>query len=173
MSLTRRLFFALWPDERTRAAIVERARALDDLGGRPVPVHNLHLTLLFLGDVPGDRFDGLAAGASGIRTGAFDLRLDRFGSFRAARVAWIGGDPAPAGAVLVDRLGAVAESAGLTVDDRPWRPHVTLRRRIEGGGRALSLKAPPAPVDWPIRAFSLIESVPARPYQVLRTWPVE
>lgn len=53
---TARLFFALWPDDLGRAdlarAIHEAARSC---GGRPVPEHNLHATLVFLGSVAVNR----------------------------------------------------------------------------------------------------------------------
>ena len=176
MSAGRRLFFALWPDEPEREAVVERFQTSglrDALGGRPVPVHNLHLTLVFLGTVPDECFDRLHAAAGQFpRPGRFSLRLDRFGIFAPARVAWLGAEPVPAAVRLVDALRGVAGTAGVPIDERPWCPHVTLLRRIEGRA-APRLPPPPTPLDWPVRAFALVESIPGRPYQVLRTWPVE
>jgi len=50
---TRRLFFALWPDEATREQLAHITRkAVRGSGGRPIPVENLHSTLVFLGSVP-------------------------------------------------------------------------------------------------------------------------
>jgi 2'-5' RNA ligase len=177
VSATRRLFFALWPEPDVRAAIVDRtesARLEAALGGRRVPAHNLHLTLVFLGDVPCERLDGLLDAAGQLaRPGRFSLRLDRFGTFDRARVAWLGAEPVAAAVRLVDGLERAAEmAAGVSSDDRAWRPHVTLLRGIDVDA-AESLPRPGAPIDWPVRGFALVESIRSRPYQVLRTWPVE
>jgi len=177
VSATRRLFFALWPDAELRTAIVDRTEAVDlhdVLGGRRVPAHNLHLTLVFLGNVPVERFDSLVDAAGRVRRpGRFSLRLDRFGMFARARVAWLGAEPVPQAERLVRELGGVAGSAAaVTLEPRAWRPHVTLLRRIDVGPvRRIPALGPP--VDWPVRDFALVESIPCRPYQVLRTWPVE
>jgi len=165
---TRRLFFACWPDEQVRSEIVERRRLIDGLSPRRVPDHNLHLTLLFLGNQPAERLPQLLAAAGKLSAQAFSLRLDRFGWFAGARVAWLGG-PAPAAAqALVAQLTDLAGALALTFDQRRFHPHVTLYRKV-----ASQPAFPPPPVlAWPVREFALIESLPARPYQVLRTWPL-
>ena len=57
---SRRLFFALWPDEDMRQAMLHAIRkAARASGGRPVPAANLHVTLAFLGAVPERRLGEL------------------------------------------------------------------------------------------------------------------
>lgn len=163
---TRRLFFALWPDEGIRAGIVARRELLGRVSRRRVPDHNLHLTLLFLGNQPADRVSAIEDAAGDVAAADCTLRLDRIGWFPRARVAWLGGDaPAPLCA-MVDDLRSAMGSLDLTFDDRPFRPHVTLFRQVR--------QRPPRPdfepLDWPVSGFSLIESVPGKRYQVLRTW---
>nr|WP_277347509.1 RNA 2',3'-cyclic phosphodiesterase [Wenzhouxiangella sp. XN79A] len=170
------MFLALWPDTALRAAMVERterARLVREFGGRRVPAHNLHLTLVFLGNVAAERVDALIdeVGQS-TPPGPFTLRLDRFGTFPPARVAWLGAAPVPAALALVEMLIGVACRQGLRIDARSWRPHVTLVRGIDARPSGL-LPALDEPIDWAVRDFALIESIPGRPYQVLRTWPVE
>lgn len=166
---TRRVFFALWPDPDIRRAIIERRRAIDGLSRRRVPDANLHATLLFLGDQPGALVDRLRE-APGVESVApFTLRLERFGWFARARVAWLGGPPVPPGRALVRWLAGRAESHGIGVDRQRWVPHVTLFRKVQ---RRPTLPEPP-PLDWPINAYSLVESIANRPYQVLRTWSLE
>ncbi len=165
---TRRLFFALWPDEGIRAGIVARRDLLRRVSRRRVPDHNLHLTLLFLGNQPADRVGAIAAVANDVAVASCTLRLDRIGWFPRARVAWLGGDAPAALNELVDDLKSAMTALDLTFDDRPFRPHVTLFRQVR--------QRPPRPdfepLDWPVSGFSLVESISGRPYQVLRTWCV-
>lgn len=185
----RRLFFALWPDPELRSALVERGDALGDRLGptaaRRVPASNLHLTLLFLGDVPVDQVRSVEDVGDSVaddgRHRSFTLELDRYGVFDRARVAWWGGPAVKAGARLVDDLAAGAAARGLPVDRREWRPHVTLFRRVDGRtGRPDSRADDPgdptpsaASIDWHVGGFVLVESIRSRPYQLLRSWGLE
>ena len=152
-----------------REAIGARRQALDRLSPKRVPDHNLHLTLVFLGNVETERVESMLRRVDQVRARGFTIRLDRFGIFPRAGVAWLGGNAPADGAALVDRLSAVATDSGLSLDGRPWQPHVTLFRRV----RSVPVVAEPEPIDWPVRSFELIESIPSRPYQVLRSWSLE
>src|SRR4051812_46563571 len=56
-----RLFLALWPDERTRTRLGERAAFVQwSSTARRTPTGNLHLTLHFIGNVPTRSVGGLA-----------------------------------------------------------------------------------------------------------------
>ena len=51
---TLRLFFALWPGDALRTALAAAAApAVAQVAGQAVPPGNLHVTLAFLGPVPG------------------------------------------------------------------------------------------------------------------------
>jgi RNA 2',3'-cyclic 3'-phosphodiesterase len=119
----------------------------------------LHVTLAFLGEQPPERLDSLqtigrdAARAS--RTGT--LRLGAPGSFganRAPRVLWVGleGDIAALQS-LQARLNEGLRLGGFDVEDRPFRPHITLARRRESarGG---------APPGWPPQISSRHSAFP-------------
>src|SRR5262245_51632274 len=74
---TRRLFFALWPDEPTRAALEQATRkAARASGGRPMSAANLHSTLVFLGSVPEDGLPGLVESVAAVRQARFKLTFD-------------------------------------------------------------------------------------------------
>jgi len=163
---SRRLFFALWPDAALRDGLVQRRRPLEARLPKRVPDHNLHLTVLFLGNQPGDWLEAIEDAADAIRSPSFELLLDRFGEFERARVVWLGGAAPEAGRGLAETLERSMRGLGLDFDRRPWVPHVTLFRKVDDGRNL----PPVAALRWPVREFSLIESIPSRPYQVLRTW---
>lgn len=163
---TRRLFFALWPDDRVRRDIVERREALGRVSRRQVPDHNLHLTLVFLGDQPCERLSAFEEAAGKIERGACTLELDRFGWFPRARVAWLGGDAPEALEKLQGALWRRMVDLGVRLDERPFRPHVTLFRQVLRRPRMPD----PDPLVWPVVDFVLVESLPGAPYRVLGRW---
>lgn len=167
-AILRRLFFACWPDQHIRAELVARRALIEGCSRRRVPDHNLHLTLLFLGNQPQERIHDIQLIGEKMSGKVFDFCLDRYGWFPRARVAWLGGDAPVAARRLVSELTEAADALGLVVERRRFRPHVTLFRQVE--------KRPdfpvPEPLRWRITEFSLIESIPSRPYQVLRSWQV-
>lgn len=165
----RRLFFALWPSAAVRAAVAERRKHIEGLSRRPVPDHNLHLTLLFLGDQPADRLDGIVGAAETLEADRFSLVLDRFGWFARARVAWLGGPAPSAGRALVTELTTRMLASGLAFDDRPWTPHVTLFRKVHDRPEFPEIE----PLAWPVDRFALIESVPGEPYEPLATFGLD
>jgi len=142
-----------------------------------------HLTLLFLGAVPTPvvpaLVEGLAPAVAG--TPSMTLRLaggGRFGSQRRPQVAWAGleGDVGPL-VELAGRLAAVARKLGLPVEDRPFRPHLTLGRWRPGApadgtlpDRLDGYRGP----DWPVTEVRLIESHlgPRPTYDTVAAWPV-
>ena len=166
---TRRLFFALWPDDEMREAMAQATRkAARASGGRPVPMANLHVTLAFLGSVPERRRPELAevvrrvaqtpssalASASSLR-GTLELVFDHLEHWRAAHVlcASPAEPPAPVAALardLQDRLIA----SGFAPDLKPFRPHVTVVRKVLRPGPLGKMH----PVVWRFGELALVES---------------
>ena len=129
-----RLFFALLPDGAVRKQLHQLQKDLEKAGGRPVPEENLHLTLLFLGNVEADKINAVCAITAGIEGKPFDLVLDTLGGFRQnnARILWVGPSKSP------PALGALHQSLrrrvgkiGLRVGKGTYRPHVTLIRKAD------------------------------------------
>ena len=145
-----RLFVALDLPPGERRALAERGRLLAaELGGRPVPEANLHLTLAFLGRVPPERGDALL-GALGEALSGPAPRLEVVGTAAFPRPA----RATAAGVELRDRTGAlealharvgraVQAAAGIAPDARPLRPHVTLARLRRPGRVAAARSVEP------------------------------
>ncbi|HKJ94183.1 MAG TPA: RNA 2',3'-cyclic phosphodiesterase [Gammaproteobacteria bacterium] len=167
----RRLFFALWPP----AVIADRILALPErfgIRGRVTRRERLHLTVLFLGDVPATAESNLVRGLPrSIPTGPVDLTLDTLGGFARAGVWWLGPSVVPRAlndlhATLVD----AAAVAGIAVERRPFRPHVTLARRSRPGPET-SVDA----IRWRADELTLVASVDTggrAAYRVCSRWPL-
>ncbi len=169
---TLRLFFALWPDDATRAALNRTGKWLHQhWGGRRMHADTLHITLAFLGSTPVEQLDVLAACADTVRTEAFELILDQAGYWPNKRIGWLGASqPPPQHFDLVGALNTALQGAGFAVDARPHVPHVTLLRNTAGGEVPLC-----TPVHWPVSDFVLVKSVTENEgahYEVIRRWPL-
>jgi RNA 2',3'-cyclic 3'-phosphodiesterase len=169
------VFYALWPDAATHAAIAAIAGTVaTTAGGRPPAAQNLHLTLAFVGEVAGERLPALIAIGAHAATAVdpFTMRFDRVGTFRGSGIAWLGtGTPPPALLALAGGLAAELATGGFRTERRAFHVHVTLARHCR--------RPPPVaaidPVDWPVRAMTLTASLLARDgprYTELAAWPL-
>jgi 2'-5' RNA ligase len=133
-----RAFLAIDLPGDVRARLERDARTLRDRlhGWRWADVHGIHLTLRFLGEVEPEalaRARPRWMDAIG-RLASFEFRVAGLGTFPAGgrpRVLWAGVDgirPSGALASLVGAIDDVARELGPGVDDRPFRPHLTLAR---------------------------------------------
>jgi len=172
----KRLFFALWPDEPERLAIFaagEAAAAAAGIRGRRIPLPRLHLTLLFLGDLDAaGEAQARAVAATAAQGPAFDLTLDRAGSFPRSRVMWIGAREAPPALAALWRTlrDGLADVAGERSRDA-LAPHVTCWRDID---RPVPI-GPITPIPWHVDGFVLVHSeLGALPrYHVVSHWPLQ
>jgi 2'-5' RNA ligase len=173
-----RLFFALWPSGAQRAALaVAAAPAIGQVDGQPVPPTNLHVTLAFLGMVPGRTLAHLIeAGGQGPRP-AVELNFERLEFWAKPKVLVAMPSAVPeTGQEIVDRLWTSVAPLGFERELRPWQPHLTLVRRVR---RPPPENLPLAPVEnvgdespW---RLALVEST-SHPdgirYKPLADWPL-
>jgi 2'-5' RNA ligase len=164
----RRVFFGLWPDEATAAAIVRATkRAVRLSGGRPIAKERLHITVAFLGELTAEEL-GRAFAAAPVATGAFDLTLDTVGFFPRSRVLWLAAREVPQALnELEQRLWVALEERGFAREPRIYRPHVTLAKKA----RAVSEDVDS--IAWRVEELVLIESLPAGRsvhYEPLQRW---
>jgi RNA 2',3'-cyclic 3'-phosphodiesterase len=129
-----RLFFALQPEPAAAAELVAQiAPLVAELRGQAVPASNVHATLCFLGQVPEQRFEALRAVADGVTGHVEPLSFDLLEVWRKPRVlcATAPEASAPGVSALAERLCAAARAAGFVPDLKPFRPHLTLGRKID------------------------------------------
>lgn len=150
---TARLFFALWPDDATRARLAACQQAWQwPRGVRLVPPGRLHLTLHFLARVPRDRVAALMQHAA-VPLSPFELVLDSAGTWPAG-VAWLQPSAAPGELLALHaHIGAALREQGCELETRGFQPHVTLARDARAA-------VPPAEVKlvWRIDGYALVES---------------
>ncbi len=168
-----RLFFALWPDATVRGGLYRIAQsAHQDCGGRIVHRDNLHLTLVFLGDVARAKIPQLEAMAGQLHGAGFGLEFGATGYWRRNRIVWAAplATPGPLRG-LVAALEQALQQAGFAFDrhghKNEYVPHLTLIRDARAPAAL-----PPLAFDWPVDDFALVESARGAEYRVLARWPL-
>lgn len=161
-----RLFFAL----PCPAPIAEELTAWSEEnapGGRPLHCADLHVTLAFLGSQPVARLPTLMALAAQLSLPAVELELSVLEHWSDLLVLV----PQQAPTALLEfqaNLQARLRDAGVVLEQRAYRPHLTLVRRLATA--PLTTAAPQ--VTWPVGEWGLYQSVESQPrYQRLAHWP--
>ena len=169
----RRVFFALWPDERVRAGLAQAARRMHRVShGQRTRDDRFHLTLAFVGEVNAENLARLRVPPAEVFTSGFLLTLDDWGCWARNGICWAAPSRIPeALRDLAARLEGWLRGAGFELEQRPFVPHVTLVRQAQ----CVQLPEAMAPVEWQVEAFALIQSH-LRPggarYETLRAWPL-
>lgn len=133
----------------------------------------LHQTLAFIGDVPAGRVADLQALAATLTDcPPATLILDCLGYWRHNHIVWAApAAPPPQLGLLAESLGQALGQAGFPVEKRPFRPHLTLLRKV----RTLPQLPDLPPLAWPVSEFVLVASdlsPEGTRYRFLGRWPL-
>ncbi len=166
----RRLFFALWPSDRQRELLRDALRpVLTSVEGRRVDRRNWHVTLVYIGDFPEEQVPFLEAAAAEVACEPMRLRFDRLAFWPRPKVACLLPlTTPPALESLVQSLASVLAAFDRRVEDRVYRPHITVARRVV---RPFDDQFLSRPLDLEWSGFTLVESETSPAGTVYRpTW---
>lgn len=122
-----RLFAALSIPPDVAETLKRRQSGLP--GAKWRPEEALHVTLAFYGEMDERTADEVASELARATVDPFDLELSGVGAFgegHRTHAIWAGVAPNERLNVLAGRCRAAGERAGLTLEKRAYRPHVTL-----------------------------------------------
>jgi RNA 2',3'-cyclic 3'-phosphodiesterase len=173
-----RAFVAVELTDGVRAALVAAGERLRSSPARVtwVPAANLHLSLVFLGNVPvarvGDVEAVLESAVAGCAAMAAAVSgIGTFGPPRSPRVVWAGVEPVPGLIRLQGRIADGLRALGLPLENRPYHPHITLGRIKASAGtgdlmRRIERLGPAAFGALPVRETALMRSELRREHAV-------
>jgi len=154
---TKRLFFALWPDNRQRDRMRDFISPVAKLvEGRAIDRRNWHITLAYIGEFQEQLIPSLLTAASEIEVEPFRLRFDKLEYWPRPKIAALVTPNVPSELqALVQQVNHVLLAANIVVEERTYRPHVTVVRNA----RPFETQrlAQSAEIQW--SDFRLIESV--------------
>ncbi len=159
MMSVKRIFFALWPNDRQRDQlrnVISPAAKL--IEGSAVYRGSWHVTLAFIGDYPEYLIPDVQAAANTIPFEPFRMRFDKAEFWPRPKIAVLATQTVPAELErLLAALNGVLTDAGIVTESRSYRPHITIVRKA----RSFETQrlAQPALIEW--SGFELIETVSA------------
>jgi 2'-5' RNA ligase len=124
-----RLFVALDLPWSLRERLSDLAMGL--AGARWVAPENYHITLRFIGEMPGHKAEEIDLALAALRARGFSLELAGVGTLeKAGRVTalWAGVARNPALEHLRGKIDTALQRAGVPAERRRFAPHVTLAR---------------------------------------------
>jgi len=166
-----RLFFGIGLNLRARRRL-QRWLAAHPLGGRPTHPQDLHLTLVFLGQVETEQLAPLLAQVDQLPLPQpFALEFTRLRHWYRPGVLSLSAEQVPDTLnQLHTQLAQLAEQLGRPAERRPFVAHITLMRKLH---RPLKVYPAAPRLQLQVNGFALYRSLLDQPpprYQVVRHW---
>jgi RNA 2',3'-cyclic 3'-phosphodiesterase len=175
---TIRVFFAIRPDstaQKQLAALAERLQSESLCSGRKTEPENIHLTLVFVGEVDIGKLEALRLAADGVssrnaRTFEVVIEEIRYWKHKGIAYATTGRVPRELGE-LVNALQDALSAAGFSIERRIYKPHITLMRKAS----CQILPQLADPIAWKAREWVLMKSTQTSNgsvYVPIGRWPL-
>lgn len=123
-----RLFVGLPVPSDLAQALVRFTQNIELPKARRTPPENIHLTLVFLGEVVESVVPAIERELSQLAFYPFQLRLTALNTFPRAGILFAEVEPARALLQLQARIAESMVRCGFAPEDRPYHPHLTLAR---------------------------------------------
>ncbi len=166
----KRLFLALWPDDKSRQQCAKIATAIQTEKVSPVKPSNIHITLIFLGNLDLEKETHLKQALVDIHVPRITLTFDRLSFWKKPGIICLTTTGLSVGlATLVEDLSMPVKKLEILIDERPYNPHITLIKKAK---KLKVLEFPP--IIWHSESFCLVESCSTPngvEYRVIGEWP--
>ena len=170
-----RIFFALWPDDKVRQNIVALFPRFDLVPTRSrfLSPGNIHLTLHFIGNSSFEEMACLRQRAIRVAGKSFVIEIDCQGYFSKPRLLWLGSRQVPQAMFqLQTQLGQQLLPCGYIPELRPFKPHVTIARKLAAAPKQVEFET----ISWKVDRFVLVQSTPIPggvQYRVIDEFPLQ
>jgi RNA 2',3'-cyclic 3'-phosphodiesterase len=153
-----RLFVALDMDDAIRERILRFVEGVHPFApdARWVKPESMHVTLKFIGEQLDDALAAIKQALEQVSASAIKVDFRGYGFFptpKSARVFWVGMEAGPELAALAAVVDQSLSPLGISKEDRPFSPHLTLARSAAGSGSPRRNKD-----DRPNRVFQILQN---------------
>jgi RNA 2',3'-cyclic 3'-phosphodiesterase len=134
-----RLFIALDIDDVVREQICRFIEGVRNFApeARWMKPESMHVTLKFIGEQPEEAVVQIKNSFAGASLPGTDIHFQGYGFFptvKSARVFWVGMEAGPELAAMAGFVDDKMAQLGISKEERPFSPHLTLARSSGGSG---------------------------------------
>ncbi len=133
-----RLFIAVNFDDEIKEGLTEIQNGLKScsLSGNFTRRENLHLTLVFLGEVSGEKLGQVKQAMNRVKSPGLTLGFKDLGKFKRDNgdLWWLGSELNPQLEQLYKELSLKLSECGFVPEERKFKPHLTLARGVKTKG---------------------------------------
>ena len=128
---SRRLFFALWPNDRQRDAMRNIISPVaTSVEGSAVYRGSWHVTLAFVGDCPEEKIADIQAVYRAVKFEPFRTRFDKAEFWIRPKIAILTSQSVPSELKHLNlTLETLLENVGFAPELKTYRPHITIVKR--------------------------------------------
>jgi 2'-5' RNA ligase len=174
--MTKRLFLGIALNKQP-TQLLSKLQANLDSAVRLVPATNLHMTLLFFGQVDTKTQQRLEGQISLMDKPKFNLTLDKLAHWAKPKILCVTGKiDDPALFKLAENCSALASKFKFYKDENPFTPHITLAREAKNLPRNMPITVDVQPLLLTPKTIHLYHSQSTTEgvkYQIVRSWNLQ
>ncbi len=178
LSLQEKLALSGWRERALPAVVLRKTGAIVAPGQKAppaaVPPENYHLTLAFLGDINQRQHESLLHALDDIAAEPFSVTLNTTGVWDGPKILYAGPDePCPPLMQLAKCVRKAAREAGIPLENREYKPHVTVVRKA-GSDQPAPLLPPDIKLQFcDFHFFESVSTPSGVRYPVRHSWSLE
>ncbi|PKH04474.1 RNA 2',3'-cyclic phosphodiesterase [Psychromonas sp. MB-3u-54] len=174
--MTKRLFLGIALNKQQTQQL-STLQANFDSAVRQVPATNLHMTLLFFGQVDAKTQQQLEEQISLMDKPKFNLTLDKLAHWAKPKILCLTGKiDDPALLKLAENCSALASKFKFYKDENPFTPHITLARKAKHLPENMATSVDIQPLLLTPKTIHLFHSqstIEGVKYQIVRSWNLQ
>ncbi len=160
-----RIFTGFFTNNDTKSKINEHIDFLKEkaVSGNFTHFNNIHLTLIFLGEINDRQYKSLVRAVENVEFSPFEIQFDRIGKFEAwnnekGDLYWIGADKSKELDFVYKSLRNEIMKENLTFDGKSYKPHITLGRQVFLKNPSEDICKKITPINFKIDKINIIKS---------------
>ena len=139
----------------------------------PVPAANFHVTSVFLGHLKPTQLDQICSDIDNCQFSPTSIALNKLGYWSRPKILFLGTEQTSDELETIShKLTSIAKSAGVQIHERPYKPHVTLVRKVTDGAPGAIIEPDFECKFSELHLFESVSGAKGVRYPIRYSWPL-